>query len=114
MTQLFIKPYKHMILNTLDGLVLQITIIVTITTFIDGFDKGILLSVIIVLVIIPLIAFVTMELIVYKENIKNLATYFKPKPVTTNVDDGNELPPICDIGLVIDDNMRKNATIVDM
>ena len=114
LTQLFIKPYKHTILNTLDGLVLQITIIVTITTFIDGFGKGILLSVIILLVIIPLIAFVTMELIVYKENIKNIVTYFKPKPVTTNVDDGNESPPICDTGLIIDDNMRKNATIVDM
>jgi len=103
-----------MILNTLDGLVLQITIVITITTYIDGFGKGILLSVIIVLVIIPLITFVTMELIVYKENIKNIITCFKPKPVTTNVDDDNKLPPICDIGRVIDDNLRKNATIIEM
>ena len=49
---------KHRILNFLDGFVLQITIIVTIAIFIDGFGKGILLSVIILLVLIPLIAFV--------------------------------------------------------
>jgi len=111
LTQLFIKPYKHGILNTLDGLILQITIIVTITTFIDSFGRGILFSVIFLLVITPLIAFITMELIVYKKNIKNIVTYFKPKPVSINSNDGKEL---CDIGLVIDDNMRKNATIVDM
>ena len=82
--QLFIKPYKRRILNSLDGLISQVTIIVTVTSFIDSFSTGLLLSIIILLVILPLIAFVTMELIVYNENIKNIITYFKPKPDTTN------------------------------
>ena len=80
----FIKPYKRRILNSLDGLISQVTIIVTVTSFIDSFSPGLLLSIIILLVILPLIAFVTMELIVYNENIKNIITYFKPKPDTTN------------------------------
>ena len=91
---------------------LQIMIFVSVTSFIDSFDTGVLLSVIIILVMLPLIAFVTVELIVYKENIKKILTHFKPKPVTTN--DNNEVLPISDIGVVIDDSMRKNATIVDM
>ena len=41
-----------------------------------------------------------------KETIKRSVDYFKPK---TPVDSG-----AYDFGIIIDDNMRKNATIVDM
>ena len=53
-----------------------------------------------------------MKLIVHKKNIKKILTNFKPKPVTTM--NNKEIPPVSDVSLVIDDNMRKNATIVDM
>ena len=110
--QLLIKPYKHRILNIFDVIVLQIMILVSATSFINSFGTRGLLSVIILLVILPLLMFATMELIVYKENVKTIWTFFKPKPVATH--DDNEVAPMSDIGIVIDDSMRKNATIVDL
>ena len=112
LTQLLIKPYKRRILNILDGMVLQIMIFVSVASFIDSYSTGVLLMAIILLITLPLIIFVAMELIIYKENIRKIISYCKPKPVTTH--DNNELSPMIDIGLVIDDSMKKNATIVDM
>jgi len=99
-------------LNIFDGIVLHIMISTSVGSIFDGLGTGLLSAMITVLVTIPLITFITMEMIVYKEYIRKIFTYCKPKPVTKN--DNSELPPISDIGLVIDDNMRKNATIVDM
>ena len=112
LTQLVTKPYKHRALNIFDGIVLHIMIFPSVISFFDRFNTGLLSAVITILVILPLIAFVTMELIVYKENFKKIIVHCKIKPVTTK--DNDEVQPISDIGLVIDDNMRKNATIVDM
>jgi len=112
LTQLLIKPYKHKILNIFDGVVLHIIIFVSFTSFVDSFSTGVLVSVIILLMVLPLIIFVAMEGIVHKENIRKILGYHKPKPVVA--DDRDEPPPVNDIGLVIDNDMRKNATIVDM
>ncbi|XP_065913644.1 uncharacterized protein [Dysidea avara] len=109
LTQLIIKPYKHKTLNVFDGVVLQIMIFSSVISLFDGFNTEVLSAVIIILVILPIIAFVTMELIVYKDSIKKILVYIKPKPV-----DNNDLSPMSDISFVMDDSMRKNATIVDM
>ncbi|XP_065893433.1 uncharacterized protein [Dysidea avara] len=108
-----IKPYESKLLNILDGVVLTAMIFVSFTFFIDSLGTGVQTSVIIFLVVVPLVAFVAMELVLYKEDIKKILTHFKPKPATTDCNDNN-VPPMNDIGLVIDDNMRKNATIVDI
>jgi len=92
--------------------VLHITILVTVISFAESFSTGVLLLAIILLVLLPLIIFAAMEVIVHKENIKKILTYCKPIPVTA--DDKDQVSPVSDISLVIDDNMRKNATIVDM
>ena len=111
--QLIIKPYKHRTLNIFDGVVLQVMVFTSAISLFDSFSTGVLSVIVILLVMLPLIAFAAMELIVHKENIKKILTHCKPKPVTTN--DNNEVPPIIsDIGIVIDDSMRKNATIIDM
>ena len=88
-------------------------IFASVISFFDAFTTEVLSAVIITLVILPFLAFITMELVVYKENIKKILTYCKPKPVTVNNNDKG-VPPVGDNCLVIDDNMRKNATIVDM
>ena len=66
--------------------------------------------------ILPLILFIALELIVHKETIKTIATKtktnFKTKQAPTT-NDNNEVP-MSDIGLLIDDNMRKNATVCEM
>ena len=81
--------------------------------FNQHFHTGVLLAVIIVLVIIPLTVLAAVKMITDKERIKKIITiYCKPKP--DDAKDNNEAPPINDIDIVIDDSMRKNATIVDM
>ena len=66
--------------------------------------------------ILPLIFFIALELIVHKETIKTIVTKiptnFTVKSVPTS-NNNNDIP-MSDIGLVIDDNMRKNATICEM
>ena len=113
LTQLIIQPYKHRTLNIFDGMILQIMIFASVISLFDNFSTAVLSVIIILLVILPLVAFVVMELTVYKENFKKIFLYFKSKFVTTiNID---EVPPISVTGPAIDDNMRKNtAMIVDM
>jgi len=69
-----------------------------------------------IVVVLPLIFFIALELIAHKKTIKAFATkmtaYFKAEPVATTYDK-NEIP-MGDIGIIIDDNMRKNAYICEM
>ena len=102
LTQLIIKPYKHRALNIFDGMVLQIMIFVSVISRFDSFSTAVLSAVIILLVVLPLIAFAVME---YRENI---LTHYRSKCITAN--DKNELS---DAGMVIDDNMNKNDAIID-
>jgi len=112
LAQLIIKPYKYFTLNIFDGIVLQVMIFTSVMSLFDSFTTTVLSAVTILLVTLPLITFVVMKMIVHKNNIKKILKNFKPKPVTTI--NNKETPPVSDVGLVIDDNMRKNATIVDM
>ena len=113
MIQLIIKPYKYSTLNIFDGMVLQIMIFVSVISYFDSFGTEIMLSILIILVILPLIGFAAMELMVYKGSIKRILIYCIPKSIATN--DKIDVPPMMtDVGIVIDDSMRKNATIVDM
>jgi len=111
--QLIVKPYKCCNLNIIDGVVLQIMSFASVISLLNNFHIGVLLAVIILLVIIPLLVFGAVKMITDSERIKKIITiYCKPKPDAAK--DSNEVPPINDIGIVIDDSMRKNATIIDM
>ena len=78
----------------------------------DSYGTAVLSAAINLLVTLPLITFAVMMTVVHKKNIKKIFTHFKLKPVATNAN--LEALPISDIGLVIDDSMRQNATIIDM
>jgi len=107
--QLTLKPYSSKILNIFDGIVLQLMSLVPTIPLMDRFNDNLLLTLSFVLVALPLMAFGIVELLIYRESIKKITTCFKAKPVTSN--ETNEVPMN---EVVIDDNMRKNATIVDM
>jgi len=111
LTQLIIKPYKYRNLNIFDGIILQIMIFASMISLFDSFSTAVLSAFIILLVTLPLVAFAVMMMVLHKNNIKKILTYFKLKPIATN--DNLEALPISDIGLVIDDSMRQNATIID-
>ena len=108
-----LRPYDHKILNIFDGLIL---LLVVLPTLIPLVSQQLSTATIIIVMILPLIFFITLELIVHKEAIKTITTkiaaHFKTEPVSTT-NDNNEVP-MGDIGIIIDDNMRKNATICEM
>ena len=108
-----LKPYQHKILNIFDGLIL---LLVVLPTLIQLINQQLSTATIIIVMILPLIFFIVLELIVHKETIKTITTkiaaHFKTKPASTT-NDNNEVP-MGDIGIIIDDNMRKNATICEM
>ena len=111
-----LKPYDHKILNIFDGLILHLMVFVTLIPFADNLSQQISTASIIILIILPLILLIALELIVHKQIIKTGVTKmiakFKTKTVAATNDNNEE--PIGNIGLVIDDNMRKNATICEM
>ena len=111
---LMVKPYKNKTLNIFDGIVLYIMIFASVISFFSNFGSGVVSAITIVLVTLPLVAFVVMQLVVYKELVKRIASCCRPKPDTTK--DSNGVPPMYDngISIIIDDSMRKNATICEM
>ena len=113
---LIIKPYKHQILNLFDGLILLLVVLATLIPLADNVSQQLSTATIMCVMILPLILFIALELIVHKETIKTITTKmtanFKTKPVPAS-NDNNEIP-MGGIGLVIDNNMRKSATICTM
>ena len=108
-----LKPYTRRILNMFDGLILHLLIVVSMIPLVDSFDPDLLLTFTIILVILPLVAFLIMEIYLYKSTIKKITEHCKPpKPDTINVN--NEIPMSDFIDSVIDDNSRKNTTICVM
>jgi len=115
-TVTILKPYDHKILNIFDGLILQLVILAILIPLADNASRQLSTATIIVVIILPLIFFAALELIVHKETIKTItgkiATYIKTESVATTSD--NDEVPMGDIGIVIDNNMRRNATICEM
>jgi len=112
-----LKPYDHKILNIFDGLMLRLMVLVTLIPLAENVSQQLSTATIIIVMILPLILFIALELIVHKETIKTavakMAENFKTKQVPTPNENNNDIP-MGDIGLVNDDNMRKNATICKM
>ena len=113
---IILRPYKHKILNIFDGLILRFVILATLIPLADNVSQQLSKATIIIVMFFPLIFFIALELIVHKDTIKIITTkitaHFKTKPAATTKDN-NEVP-IGDIGIVVDDNMRKNAIICEM
>ena len=113
---IILKPYQHKILNIFDGLILQLMVLATLIPLADNVNQQLSTATIIIVMILPLIFFIALELIVHKEAIKIITTtltaHFKTEPVATTND--NEKTPLLGIGIIIDDNTRRNATIREM
>ena len=112
-THVILRPYATNILNVFDFFILQLIIVVSMIPLIDSFDPDLLLASIFILLIMPLLAFLIMEMHVYRNTIKKISKYFVPqKPDATN--DNNEIPMRDFVDSVIDDSRRRNATICEM
>ena len=117
------KPYVDNHLNLFDGVILHLTILVSflpLVEFFDSFDLNVVIGTAYVLVLLPLFGLITMKLLIHRRNIKKMINYcstFKCKHSRNN----DEIPLndcqeqlLREVGVIVDDNMRRNAIIVDV
>ena len=120
---LVVRPYSDNILNISDGAILQLMVLVSalpLFEYFDTLDSSFAVGIAFVLVILPLVQFVVLMIFVSKqkiiETIKNTINHFtfQFKSHTSEPDNINNNTVSNDFDLVIDDSMRRNATICEM
>ena len=122
------RPYSNSWLNIFDGVILHFIVLVSVLPQVDSFsnfNSDSAMGITFILVILPLLIFITMSIIINKEKIKKLPgyCYFKCSQLHLSQHQCNEIPlneiPLIKTGEdeyinIIDDNKRKNATICDV
>ncbi|XP_065892196.1 putative leucine-rich repeat-containing protein DDB_G0281931 [Dysidea avara] len=112
-THVLLRPYATNKLNVFDFFILQLMIVVSMVPLLESFDPDLLLAFTFVLLMIPLIAFLIMEIYLYRVKIKKITKYcIPPKPDITN--NNNEIPMRDFVDSVIDDSSRRNATVCEI
>ena len=114
--QLMVKPYNYKTLNNLDGVILQIIVLITALPLLDD-DHGspLVITIAFVLVFLPLIIVIIMALYLHKDHLKKFVKSSRAEcdpPSCSNVihDD----TALRNFDLIVDDGVRQNATICDM
>ena len=108
---LLLRPYESDVLNVFDGMILHLIILVPTLSLADSFNANSLLAVTLIVLILPMMTFAVMQLLVYKEKILKIITHFRSKPADTSGNSNDEVP-MSDISIVVDDSMRRNATVM--
>ena len=122
---LILKPYSNPLLNDFDGAILQLLILISALPFVELFDDSdttVFMGVTFVIVMLPLLIFITMSLMINKEKIKKFPSYCYTKCSQIQLRNYNEIPleeveesaDEEEYVSVIDDSRRINATICDV
>ena len=116
-----VRPYTNTIHNVFDGIILHLIIIVSVLSIVelvDNYDETFVLVIAYLLIALPLTSFTTIKLWVNKSNIQNAFKHWNNKlfhECTAAPNDTVEQPnEMNEIGIIVDDNMRKNAIIVEV
>ena len=115
-----VRPYTSAIHNIFDGIILQLIVIISVLPvieFVDQYDKILVVVIIFLLVTLPLISFIAMKVWINKriiqiasDKFKNLFTSCYYNIIAT--DDPQEPVEIRELGVIVDENMRRNSTII--
>ena len=119
-----LRPYSSSLLNVFDGVILHFLVLVSVSPLVESFDdnSNILVGIIFVLVILPLLIFISMSLMINKEKIKRFPEYCYTKCTQLRLNRYHEIPLTEpeessdeeEFVNVIDDSRRVNATICDV
>ena len=123
----FSKPYADNYLNLFDGAILHQTILVSFLPLveffaIDNYNSNLIIGTMYVLVLLPLISLITMKVLIHRENIKNMIVYCSTLKCKNSRNNDHDEIPLHDYDcetqllkeIIVDDDMRKNAIIVDV
>ena len=123
---LILKPYSNPLLNDFDGAILLILILSSALSpfveFIDESDTTVFMGITFVIVMLPLLIFITMSLMINKEKIKKFSSYCYTRCSQIQLRNYNQIPleeveesaDEEEYVSVIDDSRRINATICDV
>ena len=132
---LMVRPYVNTVYNMFDGVILQLIVIVSvlpIVEFVNSYNETLVMVTACLLVIAPFAGFITINLWIEREKVQNAIKKIKNVVKTiSNVikhcsmkcssdhvysalpsNDADE--PTSDFGITVDDNTRRNATVVTM
>ena len=122
-----LKPYSSSLLNVFDGIILHFLVLVSVSPLVESFDSvnsNLIVGITFILVILPLLIFITMSLMINKEKIKRLSEYCYTKCTQLRIRSNNYLEIPLDepeessdeeeFVNVIDDSRRVNVTICDV
>ena len=108
-----VKPYNNEILNKFDAVILFLIIFIAAVPVIDDFDAPLVITLTFVLMILPLMIFITLSLFLHKDDLKKMFTNFIFKNQasynTCQVTSNNVA--MKEFDHIIDDDARKNATV---
>ena len=118
---LLVRPYASTFYNVFDGIMLQLIVIISVLSMIqlfDDYNETFVLVISYLLVILPLTSFIAARLWINKNDILNGIKDFREKfthkyNVISN-NDAQEITAVEEFGIVVDDSMRSNATVVDV
>ena len=118
-----LKPYSNSLLNDFDGTILQFLVLISALPLVDFYNFGanLLVGITFILVVLPLLIFITMSLMINTEKIKKLPGHCYIKCTQLHSKKYHEIPlnepeksPDQEYVTVIDDSTRVNATICDV
>ena len=124
-----LRPYSNSLLNIFDGIILHFLVLVSVLPLAEiqsSIDPNLAAGITLIVVILPLLIFITMSVMINKESIKKLPgyCYFKCSQLHLLISrhHSNEIPLIKtgqssnedEYISVIDDSKRKNAIICEV
>ena len=92
---LILKPYSNPLLNNFDGAILQLLILISTLPFVEFFDDSdptLLMIITFIIVMLPLLIFITMSLMINKEKIKRISAYNYIKCLQLHLRKYNQIP----------------------
>ena len=109
-----VKPYNNEILNTFDAVILLLIILIAAVPVINDFDSPLAIIIAFILVVLPLMIFITLSLILHKDDLKKIFINFKFKSQASNNMShaiNNNNVAMKEFDHIIDDYARQNATV---
>ena len=115
---IIVRPYNDNILNVFDGFILQLMVFVAVVPVFDMINSAVIVTATFTIVIMPLVIFLIMGLILHKTTVHKLITRIckvKLKNKKVRADDNNhDERSVQEFENIVDESMRRNATICDV
>ena len=118
LTHQHFKPYTDIYLNSFDGDILYLTILISflpLVEFFDSYNTNLVIGTAYVLVLLPLVGLITTKIIIHRKIVKKMKDYFRRCKQPRNY---NEIPLdedqehlLTEDDVTMDDNMRNNANV---